>query len=156
MINRAFAISYKQMKGLIEKTPHIIDEAFLIGIIGGGDRPLFFKREKTAIVLRFDDVDREMVEQDELGGLIIFTEEQADSLIEFLQDIVRSTDLKDLYIHCGAGISRSGAIALFCCRNFGIDEEEFSKDNPVIQPNKHVLDTLNERYRLRKQTDLYR
>ena len=62
--------------------------------------------------------------------------------IEFI-DLAITNNHKVL-IHCAAGISRSGAVGLFCCRYFDLDQKEFRRLNSQITPNLHVLNVLNK------------
>ena len=72
----------------------------------------------------------------------VFTKEQAKELYEF---IIKNKDKKMAILHCGAGISRSGAIGTFLFENFGDGNyEEFKRKNPQICPNPRVLRLLNE------------
>ena len=74
------------------------------------------------------------------------TEKQADQCIEFLE----KNKGKIFYIHCKAGISRSGAFGRFIFDFYNQDkvykEEEFEKDNSHIRPNSHVLRLLKRAF----------
>ena len=68
-----------------------------------------------------------------------FTEEQARTLVSFV-DLRKEVPF--WFVNCAAGVSRSGAVALWLCRYLGHDEEQFWKDNPNVLPNRLVLSTL--------------
>lgn len=77
-----------------------------------------------------------------LPAHLLFSEIEAKRILAFLDAIREST--QNLIIHCGSGVSRSGAVGLFACRKFGLDEREFLADNPRISPNPWVLQLLCE------------
>lgn len=79
-------------------------------------------------------------EKEDTGN--IFSEEQASSIVKFLDKIKLIEEIKLLVVHCAAGISRSGAVGLFACRYYQLDEKLFMKCNPHIAPNPYVLDVL--------------
>lgn len=56
---------------------------------------------------------------------------------EFLKE---KTDL--LYVHCFAGVSRSGAVGTFANEMWGEDEDKFKARHPHIDPNQHILTVL--------------
>ena len=57
---------------------------------------------------------------------------------------------KFFYIHCKAGISRSGALVDLFFDFYNQDkiykEDEFERDNAHIRPNNHVLRLLKRSY----------
>ena len=79
----------------------------------------------------------------------LFTNEQAKELYEFIKI---NKDKSRAIIHCGAGISRSGAIGVFIHSLYGNNSpemtyEEFKRKNPRILPNSYVLRLLNRQLR---------
>jgi len=68
-----------------------------------------------------------------------FTEEQARQLVAFVDS---RREVPFWFVNCAAGVSRSGAVALWLCRYLGHDEEQFWNDNPNVLPNRLVLSTL--------------
>lgn len=70
-----------------------------------------------------------------------FTVEMAREIVHFLNKL-KDMDINLLFIHCDAGISRSGAVGVFACRYLGMDETEFRKEHKNIGPNTLVYDTL--------------
>jgi len=81
-----------------------------------------------------------------VNRLFLFSTVQAKKIISFVDRI--NTNTTDLVVHCEAGISRSGAVALFACRYLNLDEQQFWQLNKrkgkhkQIQPNRYVYDTL--------------
>jgi len=71
-----------------------------------------------------------------------FDEKMAEEIVQFLKKI-KEKDIKLLFVHCDAGIARSGAVGVFACRYLGMNEDEFRKENPIIGPNTLVLEILN-------------
>ena len=74
----------------------------------------------------------------------IFTKEQAQEVIDFINFVNNDPDITDLIIHCDAGISRSGAVAVFASRFLNIDENIVRSKRKIISPNPHVLGLLME------------
>jgi len=72
------------------------------------------------------------------GASILFTSAQARNILDYVSDVSETP----IYVHCAAGVSRSGAVGLFLCRYFGLSEQEFNKLNPHIMPNSYVLAVL--------------
>lgn len=132
-------------KEYVEQDKSDVSDRILISIISTVETPLkdeVCRRYKKVFQLRVDDIkispwdcavmDRE---QDYLEGLTEF------KYIHFatIKRFVRETDKVD--IHCGAGVSRSSAVAI------GIallrDDKELLhnilKNNPYIKPNPRIL-----------------
>ena len=71
-----------------------------------------------------------------------FTEHKAKRMYEFIE---RNKEKSLAVLHCGAGISRSGAVGQFIWENYGtLSYEDFKRKNKKIQPNQHILRLLNE------------
>lgn len=69
---------------------------------------LDFKYEWThKLDLEFHDIDSYR------SGYTSFSYEQADEVIDFLEDAVIGNKVDRLVVHCAAGISRSVAVAMF-------------------------------------------
>jgi len=96
--------------------------------------------------LNFADIDSENFDtfkikhQNANKEIDLFNSSHAHQILDFIKTLDEST----LIIHCAAGISRSGAVGLFCCRYFDLDQKEFRRLNRQIYPNSHVLDVLNK------------
>lgn len=100
-----------------------------------------------ALSLRFDDIsDKISMEEYEKTAkrkMHLFNKEHADSITKFVTD-VDNNNIETLVVQCAAGISRSGAVGLWACRYFGMDEDEFRDTNKHIAPNFYILKILNE------------
>ena len=116
----------------------LTNEAF-ISITGTNgyipDKHYFLNNHKNVLNVEFDDVDKDTKIADLLFKAI--TQEQADRIVNFIAQNIG----KDFYIHCTAGISRSGAVGSFI-------HDFFNNDNSVelihrgIHPNVEVLAKL--------------
>jgi predicted protein tyrosine phosphatase len=88
--------------------------------------------------LEFDDIDGH-----DNNYKSAFNNKDAERVIDF---IIRNKDKNNFYIHCGAGISRSGAIALFIGDMF----KYFGNDYNILPnipktPNAWVLKVLHNK-----------
>ena len=120
-----------------------------ISIIGthGGLEHWFKTNHSNVLNLEFDDVESDIildVDKDNDDDSIInvvnsyaITEKQALEIVEFIDRNVG----KDFYIHCYAGVSRSGAICHFIKHNY--DEYKNTQGGKHICPNNEVLRKLN-------------
>ena len=97
-------------------------------------------------ILKLDFNDSTMPET----GLVLFNRKMADQIVEFFNRILeQKTSESILYVNCGAGISRSGAIGeaanIFFNRVKETNDEDyygFYEENPQIQPNILVKEIL--------------
>ena len=64
----------------------------------------------------------------------------AKEIIHFVKHLPENIDT--IFVHCTAGICRSGAVVDFLRVIFDIDDVQFTKDNPNILPNDWVRDLL--------------
>lgn len=91
-----------------------------------------FENRIAALFLHFDDVE---------DGYSGFTRRTAVFIIQFIKS---THDAKrDLYIHCLAGQSRSGAIAVFANEYWGCNDEYL---NNYKHYNKQVYNTLVDEF----------
>jgi len=108
----------------------------------------YFKRQHpNVLIMHFGDYDENDVTQKAKEGPTgIFNEYKARKLYKFIKN---NKDKSLVVLHCGAGISRSGAIGSFIYDLYGKDTmtwEEFKTRNPQIQPNIHILKLLRKVY----------
>lgn len=109
------------------------------------DTTHWFKKEHNNVLnLEFDDVTEDL---DWNGHLFkAMTEEQANRCVDFIE----KNKGKNFYIHCKAGISRSGAISRFIFDFYNEKkcyyESDFEYFNRHIRPNNHVLTLLKRAY----------
>jgi predicted protein tyrosine phosphatase len=75
---------------------------------------------------------------------ILFDEKMADEVVKFVDKIIAEKDPIIFIAHCDAGISRSGAIALFAVERAGLDIGTYFQENPKVNPNPFVLRLLHK------------
>jgi protein-tyrosine phosphatase len=76
------------------------------------------------------------------AGAFLFGEEQAKNIVRFI-DKVNIMEIPEVFVHCAAGISRSGAVGTWACRYLNLDEKKFLENNKHILPNIYILGVLN-------------
>lgn len=119
----------------------------IISILGSyKTQEAIFKDYENALTIIFDDIEKEMTYDGE--KLTLFNEGHAEQILDFIEKH-KNSDI--FYVHCYAGISRSGAIGRFMCeklneknpedRQWFADHVEFR-----IMPNTHILKVLNRVY----------
>ena len=89
---------------------------------------------KDVLTLYFDDIE------DTVEGAVLFNEEMARSIIDFINDN-RSVDT--LLLHCYGGLSRSKAAGAFAVLMLGGNNEQYSENGSY---NQHVYATLMKVY----------
>ena len=96
--------------------------------------------------LQFDDV----TEKDTEAGLIHFSPELAQKIKTFISNI-KDDGSREMYIHCDAGVSRSGAVGIVLNEYFNKfltdnaeDVEFFLKNNPHVMGNPEVTRILKD------------
>lgn len=104
----------------------------------------FIDEHSNVLNLEFDDVTDDLVWHGHLFKAM--NEEQADKCIDFIE----KNKGKNIYVHCKAGISRSGAVSQFIFDFYNKDniynESDFEYFNRHIRPNNHVLTLLKRAY----------
>ena len=77
---------------------------------------------------------------------VLFNDQLAEQVIGFLI-LCNQCDNEDsvLVVHCDAGISRSGAVGTFAVDYFGLNYNDFIKDNPGLSPNSFVSRILRRK-----------
>lgn len=73
--------------------------------------------------------------EEDINNYKAITEEQAKEIFDFIKS---NSDKKELFVHCAAGISRSGAVGSFVYEYFGGAYKELLKKHPHILPNGRV------------------
>ncbi len=113
---------------------------------GEDEGPLFNFTNPRLLSLGFHDITRET--DDLLGdSLVLFNEEQAEEIVEFVKRIHEDNNPIMLLIHCYAGISRSGAVGRAVAEYTGLSEE-FEPLHRHITPNPHVVSLLRRKFGL--------
>lgn len=122
----------------INNTNEIKDEFF-------NNTPYFSANKSNVIRLWFDDVLEDHSFEKIGGGKIelkAITHEQAKELFQFIK---KNSDKEVFFIHCTAGICRSGAVAAFIQDYIGkLTWQEFKRQNPHISPNSTVYRMLHD------------
>ena len=78
----------------------------------------------------------------ETNGIILFNRDLAEQIILFVNNL--SKEIEQIWVHCYAGISRSGAVGLWATRYLELNEELFRSKHPHIQPNETILEILSD------------
>jgi len=109
------------------------------------DMSPFFKEEHFNVLnLFFDDWTPEEVEKmpndDFKRNLVLFNQNMADQLKNFLNE---NKNANVWHVHCLAGISRSGAIALWLANNLGLNAYSLVRSFG-LEPNMYVLELLRK------------
>lgn len=86
---------------------------------------------KGVLTLHFDDIEREV------EGAVLFSDEQADRIIDFIVEYGPRADT--LLVHCYAGQSRSRAVAAVVMEMKGKSGSCYLENGSA---NAHVYDTL--------------
>lgn len=110
-----------------------------------------FKRQHSNVMIEhFGDYHEDYIKRQTPHGTFgFFTEYKAKKLYEFIK---RNKDKSLAIIHCGAGVSRSGAVGTFIFDLYGtITWDQFVRKNPRVVANEHILRLLIEQYN--KDTD---
>jgi predicted protein tyrosine phosphatase len=140
--------------GVYDDTVEKFDKAFFISINDTSDLRLgvnrtHFKREHPNVkILYFDDVEKEgETSPTNPYRCEPFSEKQAEELLDFIES---NSDKLQCFVHCMAGISRSGAVGAFVNDFFGGRYSDFVADNPQVLPNARVTRMLNAERRARE------
>jgi predicted protein tyrosine phosphatase len=95
---------------------------------------------RDVLPLEFDDIDP-LSDQLPEGTIVQpFTANHAHALEAWLEPYVKAMARYTLLVHCGAGVSRSAAIAWWVHKTFGA---ALQTGFPVGYLNRHVLRTLS-------------
>jgi predicted protein tyrosine phosphatase len=93
---------------------------------------------RDVLRLSFHDIDIAVV------GYLLFAEEQADAVIDWLTGVEDRVD--GIVVHCVAGISRSAAVAKFVADRYAIE----GFDHSYLRYNRHVYRVLTHRWAARR------
>ena len=95
--------------------------------------------------LIFHDINSEqraaLLSEDSNDRFIYFDKNMGQQILDFLNKI-QGMRIEGLVVQCNAGISRSGAVGIFACRYYGLNETQFRESNKYLAPNTLVYDTL--------------
>lgn len=124
--------SFKQ-KG---SSPEMFDDIFFISILDPDFPDRLFNDCDNYKTWWFYDLEYE------IGNYKPMNEKQAEEIYQFIKS---NKDKKRCFVHCSAGISRSGAVGEFIQDILGTESyQDFKKRNPNITPNLHIKKLLNQ------------
>lgn len=104
----------------------------------------YFKRNHFNVLIEHFPDFGENISYDQIGqgNFSVFSEYKAKRMYEFIK---KNKDKSLAIIHCGAGISRSGAVGTFIHDLYGtVSWDEFKRKNPQISPNMYILKLLQQ------------
>jgi hypothetical protein len=125
----ALAYSYKQD----------VDNYIIVSISCPDETgPIFYTPSKLKDIKRkgilrlwFNDIDRPYENKEP-------KEEQFIGLKAFIDTFKDNPEVKDIIVHCAAGISRSSAVAAAICQYLGLNELDIIWSNYIYVPNTLV------------------
>lgn len=146
-------LSRKEIKKLYYKDVNFLNNNYIISIYSSSscvtERECYspFPDHKNVLKLNFDDVvEKSVYSEDMINKLLFFSEEQAVTIHKFIEKIKEE---KMIYVHCDAGVSRSGAVGYILNEWFNKyltnneeDNKYFLWKNAHIMPNPLVLRLL--------------
>lgn len=146
---KIFVVPRIYVERQFDKDRHWIEDKWIISIYSNGYYSPLPDRYNI-LKLQFDDVsERDLECKGE--DLMFFNEEQARKIHDFVKNI--KDDGRPLYIHCDAGVSRSGAVGYLLNEYFNkylelkrVDNEAFQMNNPQIMPNPLVVRLLKNEF----------
>jgi predicted protein tyrosine phosphatase len=146
ILNKETFDELMRRKGITDETVETFSRSLFISINdtgGTNETPYFKQSHPNVLTLFFDDCneDMEVVFFDKRPSewMRAMNEEQAKQVVDLLND---NRGREFCFVHCAAGISRSGAVGTFVNDYFRQDYLAFKKRNPYIHPNSHVLTLL--------------
>ena len=124
--------SRNEIETKLKSEPNWFSDKYIISIYSNGCKSPF-ESSFNVLQLCFDDV----TENESLG--IHFSQNHAMSVMDFIKDIPANS-YKLFYVHCDAGISRSGAIGYMLNEYFNKFLKNNKEDNRFFQTNNlHIL-----------------
>lgn len=105
---------------------------------------------KEVLTLQFDDISEK---EHEVEGLKLMNEYQANRIWCFINK--HRNKVKNIIVHCTAGISRSGAIGCVLARYLNGDDNYLLATGKYI-PNKHVYKLMCEAFGLEYSGKLFK
>ena len=108
----------------------------------------------SILKLEFDDVTEKDAEAGDNKKLVFFNQNHAVKIHDFIKDIANCVNhANELYVHCDAGVSRSGAVGYVLnewfnkfIENNREDNEFFLQHNHHIMPNPLVVRILKQEF----------
>jgi len=110
-----------------------------------GIRSYFKRNHSNVLIMNFGDFSETAADNLLKEGYTgVFNDFRAKKLYEFIK---KNKNKSLAVIHCGAGVSRSGAVGTFIWDLYGKNSmtwDEFIRKNPRIEPNQHILKLLHK------------
>lgn len=133
--------------GIFDNNVEDVSHLACISIISSNmpNHSYWFKSDHSNVLnLKFDDADEKNVEQykNTSQTIRLFQDSDAFKVIDF----ALTNTGRYFYIHCIAGVSRSGAVGFFIRQLLDYDYEQFRRMNTGIIPNSYVLQKLVDVY----------
>lgn len=138
-------------KQITDTNVEYLDNTFFISINsteGNDSEPYFKETHPNVLTLYFDDCD-EYKKYPIIGSdgkfyeQIPMSEEQALEVVNFVE---KMNNKSTIYVHCTAGVSRSGAIGAYISDYLGMRWDDFIRCNPQVIPNSHISSLLKKIY----------
>jgi len=147
-------------QGITDSNVENQDDTYFISINsteGNDMEPYFKEKHSNVLTLYFDDCNEYKKHpiigcSGEFYEQIPMSEEQALEVVNFVE---KMNDTSKVYVHCTAGVSRSGAVGAFINDYFGRSWDKFKFDNPQVIPNSHISSLLKKIY-YGKYPDIYK
>ena len=143
---KIFVKSRLFISNIISKNPDWILDKWIISIFDQSSFSPISQDRYNILKLEFDDV----TEKDTEPGLLHFNSDLAKQIVDFIKPI-KANDTKPFYVHCAAGVSRSGAVGYMLNEWFNkylttnrLDNEAFIMNNSHILPNPEVVRILKQ------------
>jgi hypothetical protein len=138
-------------QGITDSNVENQDNTFYISINsteGNDITPYFKEKHPNVLTLYFDDCNEYKKHPvdgspDEFYEQIPMSEEQALEIIKFAE---KMNNESNVYVHCTAGVSRSGAVGAFISDYLGNKWDDFIRVNPQVIPNSHISSLLKRVY----------
>jgi predicted protein tyrosine phosphatase len=92
---------------------------------------------------------------DAVNGTLLYGKPEDTELQKIVDFVEKNKNAKAFFVHCSAGISRSGAVGRYLAFKFNeeVNHKEFHSMNPNILPNLYIYNrllnldkTINENY----------
>lgn len=128
-----------RQEALVYSYKQDVDNYIIVSISCPGETgPVFYTpsnpedvRCKAVLKLHFNDIDRPYEDKEP-------KEEQLIGLKAFIDTFKDNPEIKDIIVHCAAGISRSSAVAAAICQYLGLNELDIIWSNYIYKPNTLV------------------
>lgn len=117
------------------------DYACFISILDcDNDEQKFDKSIDNFLQVKMWDIEEDIFED----GQLKYEKPKIEEIQKIVDFINRHKDKSVFMVHCSAGISRSGAVAIFLYDKFRteIDKDRFYRENMQIFPNLYILGKL--------------